>query len=96
MRKAIIAAIVIKFKKAGKEDILYNSDRNPYCLPKILEIAKQEGYLSSYLYRQLIREVRVFGDVGTHDYKIDFKEDDVISLFKLLRLALERIYHEKK
>ena len=43
----------------------------------------------------LRKEVRVFGDIDAHDYEIDFEDDDVISIFKYLRLALEKIYHEK-
>ena len=94
MRKALEAAIHIRFKRDNIEDKLYNSNGERYRLPKMLEIAKQEKYLSSYLFKQLRREVRVFGDVLTHDYKIEIDEEEIIPLFKLLRLALDHIYHE--
>ena len=42
----------------------------------------------------LRKEVKAFGDIEAHDYKIDFKEE-VVSIFRYLRLALEEIYHEK-
>jgi len=74
--------------------MLYDKDGNPYGLSKMLNLARREGYLSQYLKRQLRKEVKVFGDIGAHDYKIDLEEEDVIPLFMLLRLALEEIYHE--
>lgn len=95
IRKALIAAIVIRFDMDGKREMLSDDTGNPYGVPRILELARQEGYITSYMRNQLRREVRVFGDIGAHDYRIDFEEEDVIPLFKLLRLALEHIYHEE-
>jgi len=94
LRKTLTVAIVIRFKMDKKEDKIYNEDKQLYDLPKLLEISKQEGYITNYLCTQLLR-IKIFGDIGIHDYRIDLKEEDVIPLFELLRLALESLYKEK-
>ena len=71
----------------NKQNMLYHNG-NPYGLAKMLELARQEGYISQYMLQQLRKEVKVFGEIGVHDYKIDFEEEDVIPLFKLLRLPI--------
>jgi len=91
MRKALVAAITIRFKMDNKEAKLYDANREPFGLPKMIELAKQEGYLSSYLAGQLM-QIKIFGDIAVHDFKVDLKEQDVIPDFRLLRLALEHMY----
>lgn len=95
IRKALGAAIFIRFNQDDKRKMLYDEDGNPYSYPTVLELARKEGYITKYIFNQLRKEVRVFGDIAAHDYRIDFKEEDVLPLFKLLRLALEQIYHDE-
>lgn len=95
IRKALSTAIHIRFRREKKEDELYDSNGEPYRLPKWIELAKQNRFLSASLARKLTKEVKVFGDVGSHDYRIDFQKEDVPSIFKLLRLALDRIIIKK-
>lgn len=95
IRKVLSTAIHIRFRKEGKEDELYDNNSEPYKLPKWLELAKQNGFLSASLAKKLTKEVKVFGDVSSHDYRIDFHREDVPSIFKLLRLALDRMYHKE-
>lgn len=33
-------------------------------------------------------QIKIFGDIAAHDFKVDSKEQDVIPDFRLLRLAL--------
>lgn len=94
IRKALTTAIHIRFRREGKEQELYDSNEEPYKLTKWIELAKQNRFLSASLARKLTKEVKVFGDVGSHDYRIDFHKEDVPSIFKLLRLALDRMYHK--
>lgn len=93
LRKALATAIIIRFKKDRKDRQLYDKDGRPYELKKMLELAKQERYLSNYLSEELKR-IKCFGDIGVHDYKIELKENDVRPIFELLRLALEHMYSE--
>lgn len=95
IRKALNTAIHIRFRREGKEDELYDNNREPYKLPKWIELAKQNGFLSASLAKKLTKEVKIFGDVGSHDYRVDFHREDVPSIFKLLRLALGRMYHKE-
>ena len=94
MRKALSTAIHIRFRREGKEDELYDPNRRPYKLPKWIELAKQNGFLSASLAKELTKEVKVFGDIGSHDYKVDFHKEEVPSIFRLLRLALDRMYYQ--
>ena len=96
IRKALGTAIHIRFRKEGKEEELYDSKGEPYKLTKWIELAKQNRFLSASLARKLTKEVKVFGDVSSHDYRVDFHREDVPSIFKLLRLALDRMYHEEE
>lgn len=91
MRKALAAAITIRFRRENKEDRLYNANRKPFGLLKMIELAKQERYLSPYLARQL-GQVKFFGDIAAHDYKVILKEQDIIPDFRILRTALEHMY----
>jgi hypothetical protein len=92
IRKILSTAIHIRFKKVGKERELYDSGGEPFKLPKWIELAKQNGFISASLAKKLTNEVKVFGDVGSHDYMITFYKGDVSSIFSLLRLALDRMY----
>jgi len=92
IRKVLTTAIHIRFKKDGKERELYDGSEEPIKLPKWIELAKQNGFISASLAKKLRNEVKVFGDVSSHDYMITFYKEDVSSIFKLLRLALDRMY----
>ena len=94
IRKALSTAIHIRFRREGNEKELYNGKGESYKLSKWIELAKQNRFLSASLARKLTKEVKVFGDVGSHDYMIDFHKEEVPSVFKLLRLALDRMYHK--
>jgi len=96
MRKALSTAIHIRFRREGKEEELYDINGEPYKLTKWIELAKQNRFLSASLATKLTKEVKVFGDVGSHDYRVDFHKEDVPSIFKLLRLALDRMYHNEE
>ena len=92
IRKVLSTSIHIRFKKDGRERELYDGSGEPFKLPKWIELAKQNGLISASLAKKLTNEVKVFGDVGSHDYMITFYKEDVSSTFKLLRLALDRMY----
>jgi hypothetical protein len=94
MRKALIDAIRIRFKRDGKENKLYDKQGRAYKLAKWIELAKQERYISPNIAKKLQEEVKVFGDVASHDYMVNLQKDEVPSIFKHLRLALARMYHE--
>jgi len=95
MRKALIDAIRIRFRTDGKEKKLYDENGNAYELPKWIELAKQERYISSHMARNLRKEVKVFGDVASHDYMVNLHKKEVPSIFKHLRLTLARMYYEE-
>ena len=96
IRKALSTAIHIRFRREGKEEELYDGDSRPYNLDKWIELAKQNKFLSASLAKRLMKELKPFGDVGSHDYMIDFQKEDVPSIFKLLRLALDRMYWQEQ
>lgn len=56
-----------------------------------IDIAKQEGYLTQELARELKR-AKIFGDIWVHDGKITFDKSEVVSIFEILRYALEHMY----
>lgn len=95
MRKALIDAIRIRFKRDGKEDKLYDKDGNAYKLPKWIELAKQERYISSHSAKYLKDQVKVFGDIASHDYMADLHREEVPLIFTQLRIALARMYYEE-
>jgi len=96
IRKALTIGIDIKFKKEGKENMLFDDSGEPYGLPKKIELAKQKKYLNSNLANQLRKEAKVFGDIASHDYMTKLHKEDVPSNFRLLRLALGRMYSKEK
>jgi len=89
IRKALGTAIHIRFRRESKEEELYDNNEEPYKLAKCIELAKQNRLLSTSLAKKLTKELKLFGDVSSHDYMIDFHKEDVPSIFKLLRLALD-------
>lgn len=95
MRKALNDAIRIRFQKDEKEDQLYDKDGNAYTLPKWIELAKQERYISSHSAKYLKGQVKVFGDTASHDYMADLHREEVPSIFTQLRMALARMYYEE-
>lgn len=94
IRKALNIGIDIRFKRDGKFNKLFDPNGEPYGLPKKIELTKQEKHLSSNLASKLRKEAKVFGDIALHDSRIDLKKEEVPSIFKHLRLALEHMYHE--
>jgi hypothetical protein len=56
IRKILSTAIHIRFKKVGKERELYDSDRESFKLPKCIELAKQNGFISASLAKKLTNE----------------------------------------
>jgi len=95
IRKVLSTAIHIRFRREGKEEELYDGNERPYRLDKWIELAKQNRFLSASLAKRLAKELKLFGDVGAHDYMIDFQKEDVPSIFKLLRVALDRMYRQE-
>ena len=95
MRKALIDAIRIRFKRDKKEKMLYDENGNAYKLLTWIELAKQKRYLSYSLARDLNREVKIFGDTASHDYMANLHKEEVPSIFKHLRLALARMYYNE-
>jgi len=96
MRTALIDAIRIRFKEDKKERKLYDAEGNEYGLPKLIELAKQERYISRNLANYLRRQVKVFGDISLHDYMPDLQKEEVPAIFTQLRMALARMYPEEK
>ena len=94
MRKALIDAIRIRFKRDGKEHELYDKDGNAYKLSKWIELTKQERYISSHSAKYLKGQVKVFGDIVSHDYMADLDREEVPLVFTQLRIALARMYYE--
>jgi site-specific recombinase XerD len=95
MRKALIDAINIRFRRNGKDGKLYNENGNAYNLPKWIELAKQERYISANQANKLNKEVKVFGDTASHDHMTDLQKEEVPTIFKHLRLALARMYYQQ-
>jgi integrase len=95
MRKALIDAIRFRFQRDEKEEKLYDKDGNAYNLPKWIELAKQERYISRNSAKKLKAQVKVFGDVASHDYKVSLQREEVPSIFTQLRMALARMYYEE-
>lgn len=93
IRKTLAVAIKIRFKMNKQEDSLYDKNGRPYSLNKWIECAKQKRILSSSIATKLEKELKLFGDIGAHDYEIDFSKEEVKTTFKLLRLALDKIFH---
>jgi len=94
MRKGLIDAIRIRFKRDGKEHKLYDKDGNAYKLSKWIELTKQERYINSHSARYLKGQVKVFGDIVSHDYMVDLQREEVPSIFTRLRIALAKMYYE--
>jgi len=94
MRKGLIDAIRIRFKRDGKEDKLYDKDGNAYALSKWIELTKQERYIDSRSAKYLKGQVKVFGDIVSHDYMVDLRREEVPLIFTRLRIALAKMYYE--
>jgi len=94
MRKGLIDAIRIRFKRDKKEHKLYDKDGNAYALSKWIELTKQERYIDSHSAKYLKGQVKVFGDIVSHDYMVDLRGEEVPLIFTRLRIALAKIYYE--
>jgi hypothetical protein len=92
LRKALISAIKIKFYMENKRNLIYDEHGNRRS--NWIGIAKQEGYLSQELAKQL-RRFKMFGDTGTHDERIQFDRSEIAEMFMLVRLALERFFKKQ-
>jgi endogenous inhibitor of DNA gyrase (YacG/DUF329 family) len=92
LRKALASAIKIKFYKNKQRDMLYDTEGNRKGdILDWINMAKQQGYLSQELAKQLKR-AKIFGDIGVHDERIDFDEAEVAEIFQLVRYAIEDMY----
>jgi hypothetical protein len=96
MRKALIDAIRIRFKKDGKEELLHDDRGIPLTLPKWIELAKQERYISNQMAADLDEKVKVFGDLASHDYMVNLQREEVPGIFCCLRIALDRMYYQEE
>ena len=96
MRKALIDALRIRFKKDRKEKKLYDKNGNAYKLLTWINLARQERYISKESAKFLKSQVKVFGDTASHDYMADLHKDEVPPIFVQLRIALGRMYYEEK
>ncbi|MCG2717240.1 MAG: DUF4145 domain-containing protein [Nanoarchaeota archaeon] len=92
-RKAIEAAIHIRFSIDEKEDELKDSNDEFYKLPKKIELAKQAKYISATHARNLSK-IRWFGDAGAHSYKINLLRDDIGPNIQLVRLVVEELFYK--
>lgn len=95
MRKALAAAIDIRFKRDGKASKMYDDSNRRLQLPKMIEVAKQEKYITPSFARKL-NQLKWVGDIGAHDYQIKLKRSDVEIDLRTLRMTLERLYPSKK
>lgn len=93
MRKALIDAIRIRFQRDGKENMLYNKKGEAFKLPRWIDLAKQERYISRTMARDLREKVKVFGDTASHDYMANLQKEEVPSVCTRLRIALSRMYY---
>jgi uncharacterized protein (UPF0128 family) len=90
-RKALEAAIYLKFEKEGKENELRKDLDNYMKLPKKIELAKQNRYITPQLAKELSK-IKLFGDVAAHNLKITLNKEDLKQNIPTLRLALEEIF----
>jgi len=96
MRKALIDSIRIRFQKDKKEELLYDTVGNAQGLPKWIELAKQERYISRTSAVDLTARVKVFGDVASHDYMANLQKEEVPAIFTLLRIAVSRMFYPEE
>lgn len=94
MRKALIDAIHIRFRKDEKESLLYDDEGNAYSLPRWIDLAKQQRYISRHLSSEL-KGVKIFGDEASHDYMTDLQKEEVPPVFLCLRMVLSRLFYEE-
>jgi hypothetical protein len=95
MRKALTAAIDIRFKQDRKERKMYDSNSRHLSLQKMIEAAKQERYISSSIFQKL-NELKWVGYLSAHDYQIRLGRSDVEIDLRTLRMTLERLYPTQK
>lgn len=95
MRKALIDAIRIRFQRDGKENMLYDKKGDAFKLPRWIDLAKQERYISKTMACDLREKVRVFGDTASHDYMANLQNEEVPSVCTCLRIALSRMYYSE-
>lgn len=95
MRRALSDGIRIRFARDKKEKMLYDKNINPYGLSKWIELAKQERYISSNTAKDLNSQVKVFGDIASHDYKANLQKEEVPTIMTPLRMALSQMYYPK-
>jgi len=96
MRKALIDAIRIRFLRDEKEKMLYDQNDNPYSLSKWIELTKQEKYISGSIATNLNSQVKVFGDVASHDYMANLQREEIRPVMTYLRMALSRMYYRER
>lgn len=95
MRKALTAAIDIRFKRDGKEAKMYDDNNRHLKLQKMIEVAKQERYITPSIFGKL-SQLKWVGDISAHDYQIKLTKSDVEIDLRTLRMALERLYPAQK
>ena len=95
MRKALTAAIDIRFKRDDKESKMYDADNRHLNLQKMIEVAKQERYITPSIFKKL-SQLKWVGDISAHDYRIRLTRSDVEIDLRTLRMALERLYPAEK
>lgn len=90
MRRTLEVAIAIRFKKVGLENLIRGKN-----LPKRIELAKQEHFISSSIANRL-NQLKWIGDLGAHDYKVQIVKEDLEKGLQTLRIALEHMFHEEE
>jgi uncharacterized protein YydD (DUF2326 family) len=94
LRKALHSAIKIRFLKDSKRQFLYDARGNRKGdLPEWIELAKQQGYLTTELAREL-KTTKLIVDIGVHDERIRFDKAEIADVFCKIRLAIEHIFAE--
>lgn len=91
MRKALCAAIDIRFKRDGKEDKMLDKANRHLKLKKMIEVAKQERYITPSIFKKL-NQLKWVTDISAHDYHIRLTRADVEMDLRTLRMTLERLY----
>lgn len=97
MRKALEAAIIIKFQQEGRHNLIFKNGEYDE-LPARIETAKQNNFISKKIAEKLIKDnkIKLFGDTAAHSFRVQIREDDISPMRDQLRLVLEDMSLKKK
>ncbi len=95
IRKAVEVAIILRFDKENKSDMLRTEKGNTLTFVEMVGRAQKEGFLSPGRAAE-IRQIKSYGDSGAHSYRIVIDENDVKHAMTLLRLCLGELFPESQ